>query len=1003
MVDPAGGPDAGTFPSGLPPGASCGASGGASALIAGEPAWVTDVSVASDAGADKTYGLGDTVRMRVDFVEPVEVTGTPRLKIDMDPADWGEKWASYESGSGTGSLIFAHTVLEPNISTQGIAVLANSLELNGGTIRAGGAEANLAHDGLDHDANHKVNWQTASDGGASGTDVEDPLCDCQAPVEVEDDAGADSGPPTVTGVSVVSSPASGSTYMLGETIRIRASFSEAVNVTGSPRLSIDMDPAAWGTKQAAYTSGGGTSSLTFAYTVVEPNYSPQGIAVLANSLALNGGTIRSATANENAALAHTGRGHASGHKVDWRPSISVADARADEGAGATVAFQVSLSRAFTTAGHSVSVNYATSDGTAVAGADYTATSGTLTFAAGETSKTVHVPIIDDSHDEGEETFGFRLSNAAGARMGDGQATGTIANTDPMPRAWLSRFGRTASAHVAGAVVERFRGGSAERNSDSSSTSSFVLGGRRVDGLFTARAPADGGRGRDGRDAPVQRLEGDFPRERMDRTLAGPGHAGGSPFGVPGSAAGIGPFAGHGPAGAGPSVGRNPSDGRSSSAAGRAEAWMLIEGLLDVAGWRAGQDLADGLRLADGYRRADWRDVLAGSSFDYKRTTTPGSESAFGLSRWSAWGHGARTRFSGADGPLSVTGDVTTATLGADARRGRWTAGLALAHSLGQGAYAAGAAAGGDVESTLTSLNPYAHLEINGRTSLWGVLGYGAGELTLTPETAGAAIETDLGNAMAAFGGRGVFARRTGPDGEGGFELAVVSDALLTNTASEAATGLVGAEGRASRVRLMLEGSGSIPLWNGVTLRPTLEAGLRYDGGDAETGAGVEIGGGLGYAAGRVSVDVEARALLAHADAGYGEWGFSGSVTWQPDPDGRGFSMNVGSSWGQAMSGVQTLWDGRPGVGFGAGMTRGAAGDPARRLQTEFGYGFQRRKGEGLLTPFLAAESGDGRAAYRLGLRLDSAANAEAAFEIGRRASPGGPPEDSFRLEGRVRW
>ena len=361
-------------------------SGGASALSGGERAFVTDVTMASGAGADKTYGEGDTIRVRVDFVDPVEVTGTPRLKIDMDPADWGEKWASYESGSGTGTLLFAHAVVRPNYSSQGVAVLENSLELNGGTIRADGADADLAHAGRAHDADHKVDWQRASDGGASGTDVEDPLSGTQAPV-----ATGNSGPPTVSGVKVVSEPGRGrAPIMLGETIRIRATFSEAVTVTGSPRLSIDMSPKAWGTKQAAYASGSGTKSLDFAWTVVEPNYSPQGIAVLANSLALNGGTIRSA-GGTNAALAHTGHGHDTGHKVDWRPEISVADARANEGAGAKVAFQVSLSRAFTTAAHRVTVDYATSDGTATAGADYTATSGTLTFAAGEKTKTVNVP------------------------------------------------------------------------------------------------------------------------------------------------------------------------------------------------------------------------------------------------------------------------------------------------------------------------------------------------------------------------------------------------------------------------------------------------------------------------------------------------------------------------------------------------------------------------------------------------------------------------------------
>ena len=77
-------------------------------------------------------------------------------------------------------------------------------------------------------------------------------------------------------------------------------------------------------------------------------------------------------------------------------ALSVADARAEEATGATVDFTVTLSRA---ASRPVTVNYATSDGTATAGADYTATSGTLTFAAGASSQTVAVPVLDDIHDD----------------------------------------------------------------------------------------------------------------------------------------------------------------------------------------------------------------------------------------------------------------------------------------------------------------------------------------------------------------------------------------------------------------------------------------------------------------------------------------------------------------------------------------------------------------------------------------------------------------------------
>ena len=458
-----------------------------------EPATATGVTVVSSAGSDKTYGIGDTIDVRVTFDGPVEVTGTPRLKIDMDPAEWGAKWAAYKEGSGTSSLTFAHTVVEPNYSTQGIAVLENTLELNGGTIRSGGNDAALAHTGLAHDANHKVDWNTQPESGGGGDVGGGPVGTSERP-----GATGNSGPASVTGVEVVSDPGDDDTYMMGDTILIRATFSEPVTVTGAPGLNIDMDPAPWGTKRAAYRNGGGGRSLTFAYTVVEPNYSTQGIAVLADSLSLNGGTIRSAATNANASLGHTGHGHDAGHKVDWRPEVSVADAQANEGAGA-IAFEVSLDRAFTTAAHRVTVDYATADGSAKAGEDYTATSGTLTFAAGETTKTVNVPVLDDAVDEGEETFTFRLSNATGARIGDGEATGTIANDDPLQKMLLSRIGRTAASHLTDAVSDRL--------ANPLSGAQVTVGGQRVDLTATedseavAQALAGFARALGARDAP----------------------------------------------------------------------------------------------------------------------------------------------------------------------------------------------------------------------------------------------------------------------------------------------------------------------------------------------------------------------------------------------------------------------------------------------------------------------------------------------------------------------
>ena len=137
--------------------------------------------------------------------------------------------------------------------------------------------------------------------------------------------------------------------------------------------------------------------------------------------------------------------------IQGPPGLSVADAEVEEAANAVLAFAVTLDRA---ASSTVTVDYATSDGTATAGEDYTSKSGTLSFAAGETSKTVSVAVLDDAHDEGNETLTLTLSNPSGAYLADESATGTITNDDLMPQAWLARFGRTVADQVIEAIEGR---------------------------------------------------------------------------------------------------------------------------------------------------------------------------------------------------------------------------------------------------------------------------------------------------------------------------------------------------------------------------------------------------------------------------------------------------------------------------------------------------------------------------------------------------------------------
>jgi len=114
------------------------------------------------------------------------------------------------------------------------------------------------------------------------------------------------------------------------------------------------------------------------------------------------------------------------------PAITISDAALAEGDDGTTAyvFTVSLSKATS---RRVSVSFATAaDGSAIAGEDFEAKRGTLTFAGGQTSKTVTVLVNGDATVEGDETFALKLSRASNAFIADSRGVGTIVNDDVLP-------------------------------------------------------------------------------------------------------------------------------------------------------------------------------------------------------------------------------------------------------------------------------------------------------------------------------------------------------------------------------------------------------------------------------------------------------------------------------------------------------------------------------------------------------------------------------------------
>ena len=646
--------------------------------------------------------------------------------------------------------------------------------------------------------------------------------------------------------------------------------------------------------------------------------------------------------------------------------ISVADARVDENAGAPLAFAVTLSRA---ASGTVTVGYATADGSAQAGSDYTAASGTLTFQAGESSQTVNVTVLDDSHDDSEETLTLTLSNPSSGRLTDAEATGTIVNADPLPRALLARFGRTAAVHVVEHVEERlaaprepgFRGRFAGRELRRGMERDIALNFLRQLGGTAGAGPMGAGAG---------------------GPLSGAPAAGAAALGMPGPAGGGGHLAAAGPMGGAALMGG--ASGSMGMASGPMGGGSGPDGRFDGGGL---------LRMGLG-----GGDVLTGSDFALGRETGHGGILSF-------WSRGAQSRFSGRDGALSLGGDVRTTMFGADYAKGPVVTDLSLSHSRGLGEYAG--VAGGQVASSVTGLYPWLGYQATDRITVWGVAGYGAGGLRLTPQ-GGPALESGLSMAMAmaAAGTRGeLFA-----GGGGGFELAFKADALWVGTSID---GVDGAAGRmaataaaVTRFRTGLEGSRDYTLAGRLSLKPSVEVGLRHDGGDAETGAGMDVGGGLvvSDASTGLAVDLRVRMLVMHQAEGFRERGMAVSLSYNPRPSTPlGFVARVAPSWGgQATSGAEALW-GQETMG---GLAHGGLAS-GNRLDGEVGYGLpvgSRFVG----TPTLSVgTSADGRD-YRLGYRLGARGAAGTAFELGvdaqRRERPlQGDTDHSALARATLRW
>ena len=265
-----------------------------------EAAEVTQI--VSQPPPDDGYRLGDVIEVGLIFSRAVRVEGAPTLTLAFDRAS---VQAAYKSrgGATTSRIDFTHTVRAQDLDENGFAVLENALQLNGGRIDDEyGNPADLVLEGI----------------AFTGDSPDSVFVDGEAPRAI--------------GLEIISRPAQGVTYLLGETIRIRLTLNRPVTPHGSPVLSLPMRVALHGSilfepRILTYSdfSGAPRREMIFTYQVQDRDVDNDGISVglrADGGMSLSGGRLTDDRPGQHAlilALHRLAISNADAHQVGADP------------------------------------------------------------------------------------------------------------------------------------------------------------------------------------------------------------------------------------------------------------------------------------------------------------------------------------------------------------------------------------------------------------------------------------------------------------------------------------------------------------------------------------------------------------------------------------------------------------------------------------------------------------------------------------------------------------
>ena len=907
---------------------------------------VVEVDFDSRPRANDEYRIGETIRVVVQFNEPVHVTETgSELRLVLSIGEHS-KHADYVTGSGNrdGALVFQYTVQTGDFDDDGISIGPDALV--GGLVEdvVGNdwdqSERRLPATGEDSD--HKVD-------GGGGLVV------------------------TVADVDIVSNPVA-NLYRLGDAIDVRIEFTDVVHVVetgGEPELLLSVGEHS---RRATYVEGSGTKTLRFRYVVQDGDFDSDGISIGADALV--GGSVQTAsgTPAQRAFLAVPA---SDSHRVDARrPTVHAARISTEPLGGTYRAGErIEVEVEFTEVVEAKDVELQLTIGSERKNAPLCRSEDrgrTLVFCydveLGD-EDTDGISIAADALTGGEILDGH--GNPA-AREIAALADQSQHKVDGSPFADALAV---APMSVAGGPIElplrevleeldiRFLGRFAEPINTAPSVVDATLAGPVLvltpiaEGTAQVRV-TDGDCGLADETCAitldfvvtVQANEAEVAVLQQALAAVGRGLLAGAAntIGARLEMGGYGPHF---------SVG-----GRRIAPLGLDAATSnLANG--DLAGgdpfhpWRGASDSMRSAFPNDG----GWSNgghsagaalgsprLLHGTAFEMPLVGGPKRNSS-----WAMWGAADFQSFSGNPEEGGYDGSMSTAYLGVDGRGDAWVAGASVSRTRAESDYDFESQAGtdnatsgkGTVSTDLTVFHPYAQWSLGEKGRAWVMGGFGTGEAELEREGAASPQPSDMAVTMGMAGVRVELGR------PGGVDFALRGDVGTAQLETKDGLGALDElQVSAQRARIGLETSLPLVVEDGSALTPFLDVGARVDGGDGQTGTGVEVAAGIRFGGKSVRFEAKGRALVMHegeTDDDYSETGGSATLMVAPGTNGRGLSLSLSPHWGASADSTDQLWRNNGPVSARDFHKVDASWGVAGRI----GYGLPMKQRQGTVTPF----------------------------------------------------